>query len=221
MNGRTDVSITVTVISDTHLRHRELNLLGGDLLIHCGDMFNLGTVDQSVLAELDAWFGVQEYDQVLCVGGNHDHALEAALQYNPQPFRNAHHLQDATYGYKGLNLYGTPWVPNLPSHAFSLDDAGLARAWSKIPDATDILITHTPPFGTLDKSSLGHSHGCPDLSKELQRIMPKVHCFGHVHAGAGSIRIRDTKFINASSIESGTGRVLPPISFEIAAGGVI
>lgn len=213
---RMPMTVTVSVISDTHLRHRELNLPGGDLLIHCGDMFSLGVENQAVITELDAWFREQDHDQVLCVGGNHDHALEAAFRNCPQPFQNAHYHQGASYSFKGLNLYGTPWVPNLPHHAFSARKEELAIAWANIPIATDILSTHTPPAGILDQSRRGQSYGCPLLLKVLKRLRPKVHCFGHVHASAGSAMVSDTLFVDASSLDSGTDRVLPAVSFVFA-----
>ncbi|MGI9360212.1 MAG: metallophosphoesterase family protein [Parasphingorhabdus sp.] len=185
----------------------------GDLLIHCGDMFNLNENDQASLAEIDNWFGQQKFEQVLCIGGNHDLLLQAAVRKQTQPFKNAHYLQDASYTFSELCIYGSPWVPDLPFHAFSRDSDELARTWAKIPERTDILVTHTPPFGILDKSRRSHSHGCPILGNELDRIAPKVHCFGHVHASAGCTTVGRVRFINASSIESETGRILPPITF--------
>lgn len=210
--------ISVTVISDTHLRHRELQLPEGDILIHCGDMFSLAARDPAHVDDIDEWFGRQKFDQILCVGGNHDFALEAALTDYQQPFRNACFLHDDAFQFAGLHIYGSSWVPNLPNHAFSGDAAKLRSAWSAIPDQTDILITHTPPLGILDMSSRGKSCGCPMLLEELARIAPKVHCFGHIHASAGAEQKGDTHFFNASSIESGTGRMLPPTTFQIEAG---
>lgn len=208
----TQMTVSITIISDTHLRHRELHLGSGDLLIHCGDMLTLATRDPAVIGDIDSWFGRQKFDRILCVGGNHDYVLQDALKERPQPFKNAHYLQDANYRFAELNIYGSPWVPGLPNQAFSRDAMGLADAWSRIPHMTDILITHTPPSGVLDRSSRGASYGCPILAAELNRIAPQLHCFGHVHASAGQMKIGHTTFVNASSIESGTGQILTPIT---------
>ena len=208
--------VSVTVVSDTHLRHRELGLPPGDLLIHCGDMFNLRTTGAAVLRDIDAWFGQQPFAKILCIGGNHDHALQDALKANHQPFANAHYLQDEVYSFEGLTIYGSPWVPGLPGHAFHRGQAGLQDAWQSIPKCVDVLVTHTPPAGILDRSSRGQSHGCPILARRLPALKPRVHCFGHVHASAGETFRAGTKFINASMIESRTGRLLSPHSFEIA-----
>jgi hypothetical protein len=50
----------------------------------------------------------------------------------------------------------------------------------KIPRATDILITHTPPRSHLDVDL-----GCAGLLQEIWRVKPRLHVFGHVHSGHG------------------------------------
>jgi Icc-related predicted phosphoesterase len=206
----------VTVISDTHCRHDEIDLPAGDLLIHCGDMFDLFSRTPQRLFQMDQWFGRQEFDTILYTGGNHDRELEAAVAHRSQPLKNAHYLSDEAVEFRGLRIFGAPWVPDLSRHAFFKDQPALARTWGQIPPGIDILVTHTPPKGILDKSRGGQSLGCPDLAAELQRISPRVHCFGHVHASAGHRRIGETLFINASSIESGTGKIRPPITFTLS-----
>ncbi|WP_373492424.1 metallophosphatase domain-containing protein [Parasphingorhabdus sp.] len=210
--------VRIVVISDTHLRHRELRLPKGDLLIHCGDLFTLQSRDRSLVTDLDDWFGAQDFDQIVCIGGNHDHILQDIAHREPQPFANAHYLQDTTFRYAGLNIHGSPWVPDLPYHAYDRDGAELANTWARIPDNSDILITHVPPAGRLDQSSQGHSHGCPLLAAELPRIAPKVHCFGHVHASGGSETEDGTVFINACSIDGWGAPLRQPISIPLEAG---
>ncbi|WP_162301975.1 metallophosphoesterase [Croceibacterium ferulae] len=109
----------VTVISDTHLRHQELRLAKGDLLIHCGDLFDLNRSEPSDLAKVDRWFGKQPFDMIVCIGGNHDHLLDHASASDPRPFRNARYLQDEALHYRGLQIYGAPWVPGLPLMRFT------------------------------------------------------------------------------------------------------
>ena len=208
----------VTVISDTHGRHDDLDLPPGDLLIHCGDMCNLFDRTPGQLAAIDAWFGRQKFARILYTGGNHDRELEAALALDPQPLKHAHYLGDAAVEFRGLTIYGTPWVPDLPTHAFARTRAALAATWAQIPPGLDILVTHTPPRDILDRSSSGRSYGCAALAAELPRIAPRVHCFGHVHAGAGQRRIGGTLFVNASSVESGAGKMRPAVSFTLSPG---
>ncbi|PZN92309.1 MAG: hypothetical protein DCF31_16730 [Alphaproteobacteria bacterium] len=205
----------VTVISDTHWRHDELDLPAGDLLIHCGDMFDLFSRSPLRLSRMDAWFRRQPFETILYTGGNHDRELEAAAAHRAQPLKHARFLRGETVEVRGLKIFGAPWVPDLARHAFFQDRPSLARSWAQIPPRLDILVTHTPPQGILDRSRGGQSHGCAALAAELPRIAPRVHCFGHVHASAGQHRIGDTLFINASSIESGTGSIRPPMTFTL------
>ncbi|WP_185965142.1 metallophosphatase domain-containing protein [Glacieibacterium frigidum] len=208
----------VTVISDTHWRHDDIALPAGDLLIHCGDMFNLSTRAPQQVRAMDEWFGRQKFERILCTGGNHDRLLEAELTRGAQPFRNAQFVMDEIVEYRGLRIFGAPWVPELRTHAFYRDRSSLADAWARVPSGIDILITHTPPRGVLDTSSRGRSLGCEALAGELQRIAPRVHCFGHVHAGAGRRQVGGTLFINAASYDGDTGAMRPAAIFTLSSG---
>ena len=213
---RNDTEIRVTVISDTHGQHDDIDLPASDLLIHCGDMFDLSNRTPGQIAQMDAWFGRQKFERILYTGGNHDRVLEAELARRAQPMQNAYFLRDEAIEFRGLTIYGAPWVPNLPGQAFSKNRIGLAEAWAKVPPNLDILVTHTPPLATLDTSSRGQSYGCQILAGEMKRIAPRVHCFGHVHASAGRRKVGETLFINAASMKSGTGTMRPPTAFGLS-----
>lgn len=206
----------VTVIGDTHCRHDEIDLPAGDLLIHCGDMFNLSDGAPQQIQAMDEWFGRQKFERILCTGGNHDRLLESELTRRSHPFRNAYFLKDEVVEFRGLRIFGAPWVPDLTTHAFFQDRSGLAAAWARVPSKIDILITHTPPKGILDTSSRGRSLGCPALAEEVRRISPRVHCFGHVHAGAGRRQVGKTLFVNAASFDGRTGVMREPLTFNLS-----
>lgn len=75
----------------------------------------------------------------------------------------------------------------LAGQAFYQSDEELRDRWALIPDETDVLITHTPPYRVLDESSRGMTLGCPHLASSVDTIAPKLHCFGHVHNSAGRV----------------------------------
>ena len=207
----------LVIISDTHGHHEALGTLSGDVLIHCGDMESLFNKDVCAIANMDNWFGRQQFDHVLCTGGNHDLAIEQQIRLgNHQPFRNATFLNDAGLTLDGVKFYGAPWVPDLAHHAFYADDAALKVAWSKIPNDVDVLLTHTPPAGMLDVSSRGLTLGCPHLRKRLGALRPTVHCFGHVHASAGQRKHRGVTYINATSVDSSFEIAHPPYVIEVS-----
>jgi hypothetical protein len=69
--------------------------------------------------------------------------------------------------------------------------------WNAIPDAIDILVTHTPPLGYLDQTRNGSHVGCPALAKRIQDIQPKVSIFGHIHESNGYEIDNEILYINA------------------------
>lgn len=208
-------SMHITVISDTHRQHDKLGRLSGEVLIHCGDMFSLFDGRDDDMERIDAWFGEQVFDLILCTGGNHDFALEDRIRAGQKPFQNAEFLQDQGVTHKGVTFYGAPWTPYLSGHAFYQDSAGLREKWAQIPSDTDVLITHTPPAGILDVSSQGLVLGCQYLADAILSIRPRLHCFGHVHASSGQAESNGTTYINAAVVNSQFGLARGPYEFVI------
>lgn len=192
----------LTIISDTHGEHQKLGRMSGDVLIHCGDMFNMFNQSEDDLDLMDTWFGEQEFDLIVCTGGNHDFELQKRSRYSDRPFRNAVYLEGRSHQHKGVKFFGAPWVPELLGQAFFTGDNLLAEKWSHIPDDVDVLITHTPPAGVLDVSSRGFTLGCEHLLAAIERTKPRVHCFGHVHASSGIHQEGSITFVNAALVNS-------------------
>ena len=200
----------LVIVSDTHELHEGLRLPSGDVLIHCGDAeLGFGPTAGDV-ERLDRWFARQDFGLILAVGGNHDFALEVCASRSPSPFRSATYLQDSAVDYRGATFYGAPWVPELASWAFYQPPNVLRERWQLIPDATNVLITHTPPFGVLDRNRSGKSCGCPSLRERVRDVRPHVHCFGHIHASAGQTEIDGTNFVNATVVDSSYRLARPP-----------
>lgn len=87
-----------------------------------------------------------------------------------------------------LNIYGAPQIPTPmpmgPEHAFTYPSG--QDAWTgTVPPETDILVTHTPPYTHRDLGP-SFSIGCPFLLREVWRVKPILHVFGHVHFAYGS-----------------------------------
>ena len=70
--------------------------------------------------------------------------------------------------------------------------------WESIPSKVDLLLTHRPPFGILDRPRLQPREGSKRLAQAVKRIRPRVHLFGHIHHSYGTVRDQHTTFINAS-----------------------
>lgn len=132
----------IVIVSDTHTEHEQLGRLRGDVLIHCGDSANGFKRSPDDVRLLDDWFGQQDFDRILCTGGNHDFAMEDRSRAGTSVLRNAEFLQDRSVHYRGVHFYGAPWTPELAGWAFYLPSHEMREKWALIPESVDVLITH-------------------------------------------------------------------------------
>lgn len=188
----------IVCISDTHGRHDGLLVPDGDLLLHAGDLTKRGTPEQ--LEAADRWLASLPHRHKVVIAGNHDFGLEA--DSGPARITGATYLRDDLMVVDGLRIWGSPWQPRFFDWAFNLDRGEpLRRVWAMIPDGTDILLTHGPPRGILDRTASGVDAGCDDLRDAVFRIRPKLHVFGHIHEAYGELHIDGVHFVNASSLD--------------------
>jgi Icc-related predicted phosphoesterase len=205
----------LVIISDTHCQHEELGVLRGDVLIHCGDSGNGFTRHTDDVKRLHDWFGRQEFERILCIGGNHDFEMEERRRATTPVLQNAEYLEDRPFHYRGVHFYGAPWTPELQGWAFYLPPDEMRAKWELVPTQTDVLITHTPPLGILDQNRTGRSCGCPDLANRMLELRPRIHCFGHIHASAGTLEQSGTTYVNASMVKSQYQIARRPFQFDI------
>ena len=86
------------------------------------------------------------------------------------------------------------------------------KHWARIPEGLDILITHGPPLGILDHSpGSERREGCPELLEAVLEAKPRLHMFGHIHAGYGTLRAPGTIFVNAAIFDEGGPMEREPI----------
>lgn len=182
--------MNITTISDLHGETPDLE--SGDLLIIAGDLTAMDKPHQYV--KFGKWLKKQDYEKIILIAGNHDVRLSHANSINDlfDCPNNVDYLCDSGTEYKGLKIWGAPWTPwfygiNPDCAAFTLKNRSqLAEKWALIPDDTNILVTHGPPFGMLDKNKRSTRCGCYALSdRVLQLKNLKLHVFGHIHEGYG------------------------------------
>jgi Icc-related predicted phosphoesterase len=207
--------VRVVIVSDTHGKHEDLGILEGDVLIHCGDGCDGFERDPRDVDRLDTWFGLQRFEVILCTGGNHDFAMEEWIADNRSVFRNAIFLVDQQFTYDGVRFYGSPWTPELDGWAFYLEPERAESCWSRIPLETDVLITHSPPAGILDANRGGWRCGCSHLARRVEEVRPSLHCFGHVHASAGTLQRGEVFYVNASMVNSQYQIVHSPVVYDL------
>ena len=210
--------IRLTFISDTHGRHHKMteDIIGGDMIIHAGDVSNRGL--KSEIEDFLSWFSNLPYKHKIFIAGNHDFEFERVRSSREEGIRipdGVTYLQDESVTIDGIKIYGSPWQPWFHDWAFNLyRGEALAEKWNQIPDDVDILVTHGPPHGILDKTERMMNVGCEDLYKRVFEIKPKIHLFGHIHEGYGMREIDDVIFINASTLDAHYLYNNKPIDFE-------
>ncbi len=175
--------------SDTHLRNPELP--NADIWVHCGDMTNVGTASE--IENALSWFARQPAKTKIIVPGNHDglferHPVLARLAVERYAHAGVLLLQDWMHVEHGLTFYGTPWTPEFCGWYFMPPRGSefLQRKTLMIPEGTDILISHGPPWGILDRTRNKESVGCEFMAEAHLRVKPKLHVFGHVHEAGGN-----------------------------------
>ncbi len=206
-------------ISDLHGHLPKLDHLDFDCLLIAGDIVPL---DSHSPLKSAIWLNTKFKKwlksinrPIVGVAGNHDFVLEKGkhLIDNDLPWV---YLEDSLTIINGLKIYGSPWQPRFFDWAFNLDEIDLERKWSKIPDDTNILLLHGPPYGYGDFSYYEYVHtGSPSLTRRIQEVKPKLVVSGHIHAGYGTYNIKETVVINASHVDEHYEPVNPPIIIDI------
>lgn len=202
----------VDCISDLHGEYPILH--GGDLLIVAGDLTASDKIEQH--EDFREWLQEQKYTQKIFIGGNHDNYLTKTIPYPPGVFfPDGTYLCDSgtTFRYypslrntspeeiietKDFKIWGSPWSAgfagmNPHCMAFTMSygcdtEEHLEDKWAMIPEDTDILITHSPPYNILDWNRKGVPCGSKSLLKKARKLPNlKLWVFGHIHESYGMI----------------------------------
>lgn len=206
----------IDCVADLHGNTPEME--GGDILIVAGDL--TASDHPAQYLKFFIWFDKQKYKHRILIAGNHDNVLK---EY-PPTYGTWHYLCDSGVELEGIKFWGSPWTKTFPGmnpkcKAFTFDtEDELMNKFELIPHDTDVLITHSPPYGVLDKVVEGFSVGSPALYNWLKYVeRPKLHVFGHIHEAYGQAEIfptYDNKMmisVNASHVNERYQPVNKPI----------
>jgi len=226
--------ISITLISDLHGYKPKLE--GGDLLIIAGDLTASNAYSQ--YSDIFDWIEEQNYRKKIVVAGNHDMFIEEENYKGPQG-KQFDYLCDSGIEFEGFKIWGSPWQKQFVGQnpnctAFSLPlESQLEEKWNLIPDETDILITHCPPYGILDEDGFkGERCGSDTLLHRVKQIKPYLHVFGHIHHSYGMKKKRwfkpmkemvdsvvyhspVTTFVNAAQMDERYRAINKPIRIEL------
>jgi len=91
----------------------------------------------------------------------------------------------------GVKIFGCGWTPGIKSNGSLRPGAPASTTlrYDTIPTTAgiDILVTHGPALGVLDKvgAGPGSSWGSPVLNEVIKRVQPGLHLHGHVKESRG------------------------------------
>ncbi len=217
----------IDCISDLHGHYPKLE--GGDLLIVAGDLTARDNEDEYTKV-FDWMYSYLKYKKIIFIAGNHDNLVKQDTNFfrrsnanlineslDKSHIKKVEYLCDSGTKFEGLKIWGSPWslwFDGINPHccAFTGSEEDLAKKYDLIPEDTDILITHGPPFGILDEiyyeessSDACHSPifsknvGSISLLNSLYKIRPRLCVFGHIHEGYGK-KYTDTICVNSSHV---------------------
>jgi len=226
-------SLRIVAISDTHGGHAQVKVPDADVLIHCGDFCKYGRMEE--VKDFALWLQKLPHKHKLVTAGNHDKPVEA------YPFKCRRLFEEAGVTLllneeiviDGFKFWASPITPRFFDWSFMKDRGQeITEVWAQIPEDVDVLITHGPPYGHGDLAPAYPPHqplpkvaGCLDLLLRLREMKiksgwknPRVHCFGHIHSGAGvahSDEFGRMLFVNAATCTEEYKPTNPPIEFTI------
>ena len=220
----------IIAISDTHCRHEDVVLpeyKEGDILVHAGDITGRG--ETHVVYAFAYWLQSLPYKHKIVIAGNHDFCFENSNAKLCEMFlkeRGITYLHDSEIVIEGIKFYGSPYQPWFHNWAFNKTRGEeIAEVWAKIPDDTNVLITHGPPSGNLGgcmphvfhhpsgKDSYNEEVGCEDLFQrmtQLKDLQYQIH--GHIHECWGCYSHPDLtcQCVNASIMDASYNPVNKP-----------
>ena len=192
-------------LSDTHnCHHRLRNLPDADVVVHSGDFCMVGTEREAI--DFLNWFCDLPYRHKIFIGGNHDDCLYGANIDGLD--HNVHYLCNSGIEIEGFKFYGVPMF---------MDDCVTDRQscnYARIPEDTDILITHSPAYGILDFDD-NINYGSVEILERLAMLNLKAHLFGHIHAQHGILEQSDIIYSNGAIMNSDYTQLNVPNLIEI------
>lgn len=193
-------------LSDTHSFHHRLNNLPeADIIVHSGDFCMVGS-EQEAIAFLN-WFCDLPYRHKIFICGNHDNCLYGAKIDGLD--ENVHYLCNSGIEIGGLKFYGVPMFMG------DCVTDRQSRNYARIPEDTDILITHSPAYGILDFDD-GINYGSKEILERLSSLYNlKAHLFGHIHAQHGIAEHNRIIFSNGAIMNSDYTNLSTPNLIEI------
>ena len=204
----------IVSMSCSHLVELNNPIPEGDVFIHAGDFCNTGCMNDVMV--FSRFLANLPHKYKIIVPGNHDRIFEYHLRdVSEMLFENSTNsmalLIDDFININGVIFYGSPWQLPFNNWAFNLPEDQLKEKFAAIKKNTNVLITHSPPYGILDLHL-----GSKELLNKVKEVKPKYHLFGHIHEDGGrTYENKSTTFANICVLDETYKEKSPCFVFEI------
>jgi Icc-related predicted phosphoesterase len=178
-----------------------------DLLLIAGDVSfafkgDLRSKQAFLAGPFSRWLERAPAEEIVLVAGNHDQSIEA---WGVPDGLRCHYLEDDGVELFGLKVWGTPWQPWFHDWAFNAPlregEEFLASKFEAIPDDTDVIVGHGPPYGFGDLTGAGQRVGSTAMTATLKRVQPRLMVCGHIHPAYGRYSLGQTEIVNAAIVD--------------------
>lgn len=215
----------IICVSDLH--ENLIDIPECDILIIAGDLSfafynDLSAKHEFLCTKFKDWLDKVPAKEIVFIAGNHDQSIES-WGYPDNAGLRCHYLQDSCVELFGIKIWGTPWQPWFYDWAFNAPVTGgekfLSTKYKDIPQDTDIIVSHGPPYGYGDKTHTGEHVGSHALLDTIQSIKPTLVVCGHIHPGRGEYTYKHdentaTFIVNASIVDNEYKPVYSPVEFD-------
>lgn len=176
------------------------------------------------------WMASLPHRKKIVVPGNHDvtigweelrwytFAADLGLQ---MAFHNEVFIGTGNKDKPYIKAFCSAWTPAWGRGWAFMAERGsdkLRMLWDRIPEDTELLITHGPPKGILDEEEReGFLCGCEILREKVKKLPKlKYHLFGHIHEHGGGVHEEDgVTFVNLSMVNRQHKPTNQPFVFEL------
>ncbi|KAK0651404.1 ser/Thr protein phosphatase family protein [Cercophora newfieldiana] len=194
------------VVSDTHADpiSESLPSMPVDVAIYCGDL-----TEESKLREMEVTLELLRSINAplkLVIPGNHDFTLD--LPVFRKKIVEANLLDEPELGKREYGDFGQArdlfkqaekdgiMLLDEGTHQFTLQNGAQLKVYAtfslrprrdtyEIENGVDVVITHGPPRGILDRNTKDKPQSCGH-PEAVARSRPRMHCFGHIHEAWGA-----------------------------------
>ncbi|NOX90733.1 MAG: hypothetical protein GXO77_17165 [Calditrichaeota bacterium] len=204
-------------LTDLHDHSQNIDKIGKDLseadwVIVAGDITTFGNAGDARQI-IDKIFNYNR--KILAVPGNCD--PDSVALYLTKIGVNLDNRVRSNDEYYFMGIGGSLPAPGRTPNEYNenLLQLWLQKFKTQLPDgAKIILISHQPPYGTINDRVLGGEQvGSKTLRKFIEELQPLICFTGHIHEGVGIDRIGRTKIINPGPFRQG-GYVYAEINGE-------